>query len=235
MVKKLFVAAVLSVACAVSWADDLNEPTLYDLLLAEIALQRGDLSLAAKTYLDVAKRTRDARVARRAVEVANQAKSTELALQAARVWHEIEPGSAHALQVLAATLVAAKRIDEAGPVLEKLLTSEGVNRENAFMQLNRLLAGNPDKAANLRVIRAIAAKHAGLAQAHFAVAQAAAVAGDDNAAIAPAREALKIRPDWEPAALLEAQVLQKRSPAEASKRLGEFVAKYPESREARLN
>jgi hypothetical protein len=42
-------------------------------------------------------------------------------------------------------LVAAKRVDEAEPVLEKLLTAEGVNRENAFMQLNRLLAGNPTR------------------------------------------------------------------------------------------
>jgi tetratricopeptide (TPR) repeat protein len=229
-------AAVLSLACGLAFSqDDLSEPTLYDFLLGEIALQRGDLPLAAKTYLELAKRTRDPRVARRAVEVATQAREFELALEAARTWHDIEPGSAHALQVLAATLVSAKRIDEAGPVLEKLLSVEGVNRENGFMQLNRLLSGNPDKAANLRVIRSLAAKHPQLPQAHFAVAQAAAIAGDDGAAIAAAREAQKLRPDWELAALLEAQVLQKRSPAEAAKRLGQFVEKYPNSREARLN
>jgi tetratricopeptide (TPR) repeat protein len=137
--------------------------------------------------------------------------------------------------VLAATLVAAKRVDEAGPVLEKLFSAEGVNRENAFMQLNRLLGGNPDKAANLRVIEGIAAKYPQLAQAHFAVAQAAAVAGEDKKAIAATRAAQKIRPEWELAVLLEAQLLQKRSPAEAAKRLGDFVEKYPTAREARLN
>jgi tetratricopeptide (TPR) repeat protein len=234
-------AAVLSFACSLAagqssdLSSDLSEPTLYDFLLGEIALQRGDLPLAAKTYLDLAKRTRDPRVARRAVEVANQARQPELALEAARTWHEIEPGSAQALQVLAATLVGAKRVDEAEPYLEKLFTAEGVNRENAFMQVNRLLSGNADKAANLRVIRRLAAKHPNLAQAHFAVAQAAAVAGDDDAAIAAVRQAQAIRPEWELAALLEAQVLQKRSPAEAAKRLGQFIEKYPDSREARLN
>jgi Flp pilus assembly protein TadD len=234
-------AAAISFACSLAAAQpsepgsDLNEPTLYDFLLGEIALQRGDLPLAAKTYLELAKRTRDPRIARRAVEVANEARQPELALEAARTWHDIEPGSAHALQVLAAVLVAAKRVDEAEPYLEKLLTAEGVNRENAFMQLNRLLSGNPDKPSNLRVIRRLAAKHPKLAQAHFAVAQAAAVAGDDEAAIAAAREAQALRPDWELAALLEAQVLQKRSPAEAAKRLGQFVEKNPNSREARLN
>lgn len=235
MVKKLIAATALALACSAAWSEDLSEPTLYDFLLGEIALQRGDLPLAARTYLELARRTRDARVARRAVEVANQAKQPELALDAARLWHDLEPASAHALQVLAATLVAAKRVDEAAPVLEKLLSAEGVNRENAFMQVNRLLAGNPDKAANLRVIRAIAAKYPQLAQAHFAVAQAAAVANEDDAAIAAAREAQRLRPEWEFAALLEAQVLQKRSNAEAAKRLGEFVEKYPQSREARLS
>jgi len=129
MVKRLIAAAALSFACGLvagqvpgtspdKSVEELSEPTLYDFLLGEIALQRGDLPLAAKTYLDLAKRTRDPRVARRAVEVASQAKQPELALEAARLWHDIEPASAHALQVLAATLVAAKRVDEAGPVLE---------------------------------------------------------------------------------------------------------------------
>jgi tetratricopeptide (TPR) repeat protein len=237
MVRKILIAAGFSLLCAGAAAqtNDLNEPTLYEFLLGEIALQRGDLALAAQTYLDLAKRTRDPRVARRAVEVANQGRLNDLALDAARTWHDIEPASAHALQVLAAVLVAAKKVDEAEPVLEKLLSAEGVNRENGFMQMNRLLSGNPDKASNLRVIRSLAAKHPGMAQAHFAVAQAAAVADEDAAAVAAAREALKLRPDWELAALLEAQVLQKRSPGEAAKRLGQFVEKYPDAREARLN
>jgi tetratricopeptide (TPR) repeat protein len=231
---KWVVAAALALLCGAASAEDLSEPTLYEFLLGEIALQRGDLPLAAKTYLDLARRTRDPRVARRAVEVANQAKQTALALDAARLWYELEP-SVHALQVLAATLVAAKHVDEAGPVIEKLFSADGVNRENAFMQLNRLLAGNPDKTANQRVVKNIAAKYPELPQAHFAVAQAAALAGDNDSAIAAARQAQKLRPDWELAVLLEAQVLQQRSPAAAAKRLGEFVESYPSAREARLS
>jgi tetratricopeptide (TPR) repeat protein len=242
MAKRLLAAAAVSVACALANAqpnaqpgDDLNEPTLYEFLLGEIAVQRGDYELAAKTYLDLAKRTGDARVARRAVEVANQGQLSDLALEAARTWYDLEPNSAHALQVLGAMLVAAKRVEEAGPVLEKLLTAEGVNRENAFMQLNRLLAGNPDKATNLRVIRGLAGKYPQLPQAQFAVGQAAAIAGEDAAAVSAAREALKLRPDWELAAMLEAQVLQKKSPKEAARSLGAFVEKNPGAREARLN
>src|SRR5690606_31895856 len=116
-----------------------------------------------------------------------------------------------------------------------LLEAEGVNIQNGFMQLNRLLAGNPDKKANLRVVRELAAKHPELAQAHFAVAQAAALAGEDEEATAAARRASELRPEWELPVMLEAQVLQKRSPGAAAKVLGDFVAKNPQSREARLN
>ena len=214
---------------------ELNEPMLYEFLLGEIALQRGDYGLAAQTFLDLARRTRDPRVARRAVEVANQARMPALALDAARTWQELDPASPQPLQVLAALLVANKRVDEAAPYLEKLLGTEGVNPENGFMQLNRMLAASPDKAANLRVVRRLAAKYPQLAQAHFALAQAASAAGDDAAASAAARRAATLRPDWDLAALLEAQIAQKRSPAAAAKVLGDFVARNPNSREARLN
>jgi len=214
---------------------ELNEPMLYEFLLGEIALQRGDDGLAAQTFLDLAKRTRDPRVARRAVEIANQARMPELALEAAKTWHELDPKSPQALQVVAALLVGNKRVEEALPYLEKLLAADGVTVENGFMQLNRLLAGNPDKAANLRVVRQLAARHPQLPQAHFALAQASVSAGEDEAAVAAIRRAAALRPEWELAALLEAQILQKRSPAAAAKVLEAFVAKNPNSREARLN
>jgi len=213
---------------------ELSRQTLYELLLGEIAMQRGDYALAAQTYLKLARRLGDPRIARRAVEVASRGNQTDTAIEAARVWLEREPNSPQALQVLAGMLVAARRVEEAEPYLEKLFTATGAAPENVFMQLGRLLAGNPDKAANLRVARKLAQRHAKLPQAHYAVAQAAQLAGDDAAAIAAAREALALRPDWDMAVLLEAQVLQKRSPAEAAKRLGEFVAKNPASRDARL-
>jgi len=215
--------------------EQVDEPAVYDLLLGEIALQRGDYALAAKTYLELAKQTRDPRVARRAVEIANQGKLTDLAIDAARTWQSIEPQSPAALQVLAALLISAKKIDEAEPVIDKLLSAEGVSMERGFLQLNRLLAGNPDKAANLRVVRSLTGKHPNLPEAQIALAQAAALANDDKAAISAARRAAEMRPEWELPALLEAQVLQKRSTGDAAKRLGQFVEKNPGSREGRLN
>jgi tetratricopeptide (TPR) repeat protein len=67
------------------------------------------------------------------------------------------------------------------------------------------------------------------------VAQAAFAAGDDAAALEAARKAQALRPDWEAAVIFEAQVLQKSSPAEASKRLADYIDKNPKARDARLN
>ncbi|HXJ09282.1 MAG TPA: tetratricopeptide repeat protein [Burkholderiales bacterium] len=239
---RIVVFAVVSLAACGSLSqtagapdsEDPAEANLQDLMVGEIALQRGEVGLAAQTYLDVAKRTGDPRIARRAIEIASAARMPELAAEAAGIWYAAEP-STQSLQALAAFLVGAKRVDEAEPYLEKLLDTSGVNVESFFLQVNRLLAGNPDKAANLRVVRKLAARKPELAQAHFAVAQAAFAAGDDAAALESVRQAEALRPDWELAVIFEAQLLQKRSPAEAGKRLAAFIEKNPGARDARLN
>jgi tetratricopeptide (TPR) repeat protein len=215
--------------------EELTEPILYELLFGEIAAQRGNPQLAAKTYVDLAKRTRDPRIARRALEIANYARMPELALEAAKLWHEADPDSAAALQMVTLYLAAVRRVDEAEPYLKKLLSSSETNAENVFMQLNRLLATNPDKAANLRLVRRLAADYPDLANAHFAISQAALAAQDEQLALQEIRRASGLRPDWAIAAVFEAQILQKKSPAEAARRLERFVDKYPEQNEVRMS
>jgi len=214
---------------------ELTEPILYEMLLGEIALQRGSPDLAAQTYAELAKRTKDPRIARRAIEIANFARAPQYALEAARAWLEADPTSLQALQTLAGLLVGTRRVDEAEPYLARLLASDGAAAANGFTQLGRLLAGNPDKQANLRVARSLAAKYPDLPQAHLAVAQAALAANDEAGALAGTRRAAQLQPDWEAAAIFEAQILQRKSPAEAGKSLAGFLDKYPQAREARLS
>ena len=216
-------------------SQDLTKQLLYEFLLGEIATQRGSEGLAAQTYVDLAKRTRDPRVARRAVEMAKAARMPQQALEAARIWNETDPESAYAQQEMAILLVSQKRVDDAEPYLAKLLGGNATAAPNMFMQLARLLAINPDAQANLRVARRLAAKHDALPQAHFAVAQSAQAASDEALALAEIRRAAAIKPDWDIAALYEAQLLQRRAPAEAVKRLAGYLEKYPDSRDVRLN
>jgi Flp pilus assembly protein TadD len=212
----------------------LTEPLLYEMLLAEIALQRGNSALAAQTYAELAERTRDPRVARRAVEVADLARTPQFALRAARVWHDVEPDSVQALQTLTVLLVRSRNVDEAEPYLAKLLARDGDAAAGGFLQLGRLLSASPDKQANLRVVRSLAARHPELPEARLAVAQATLAAGDEQGALAETRRAAEMRPGWEMAAIYEAQVLQRGSAERAAASLAAFLEKYPKAREARL-
>ena len=213
----------------------LSESVLYEFLLGEIALQRGSAGLSAQTYVDLAKRTRDPRIARRALEIAAFARLPTFQIEAARIWHESDPKSPGALQALAGLLVGARRTDEAEPYLEKLLAHDGTAAPNGFMQLNRFLNANPDRAANLRMVQRLAEKYPNLEQADFAVAQAAFAANDEALALQAIRRAAAKRPDWEVAAIFEAQILQRKAPDAAAQRLSGFLEKNPGSREVRLN
>jgi tetratricopeptide (TPR) repeat protein len=215
-------------------AQELTEPILYEFLLGEIARQYGNPGLAAQTYIDLAKRTRDPRIARRAVEMANLARSPALALEAARVWNAADPESTPARRALVALLVAARKLDEAEPHIAKLLGT-GSAAPGGFMQLAQLFAQNPDKRANLVVVQRLAKRHPKLPEAHFAVAQAAAAANDEALALKELGQAASIRPEWELAAMFESQLLRRRSFDAAAQRLSAYLENYPASREVRLH
>jgi len=212
---------------------ELTENLLYEFLLAEIAGQRGNAALSAQAYVDLAKRTRDPRIARRATEVALYARMNNAAIESATIWHETEPGS-RPLQALAGLLVAAGRYDEALPNLRKLLAGSANEPANGFTHLTRTLANAQDKQAALKLVHSLAADYPKLAESHLAVARAAVNAGDERLALEEARKAGQLRPDWEAPALLEAQLLQKSSVDQAASFLTAYLKRYPAARETRL-
>jgi tetratricopeptide (TPR) repeat protein len=214
---------------------DLTEAVLYEYLIAEIAGQRGSIGLSAQAYADLAKRTRDPRIARRATEIALYARMPNAAIDAAQIWYETEPASMQALQTLTSLLINAKRHKEAMPYLQKVLAADGSSAADGFLQLSRLLANNQDKALSLTLVQQLAQPYPKLAQAHFAVAQAAAAAEQRELALAEARTASELKPDWEPAVLLEAQLLQRQSAALALRRLATFLDRYPKAKDVRMS
>jgi Flp pilus assembly protein TadD len=213
---------------------DLTETLLYEYLLAEIAVQRGNVALGAQAYVDLAKRTHDPRIARRATEVALFARMNNAAIEAATIWHEADPSSTRALEALAGMLVSVGRYDEALPRLKELFAGPGADPANRFTLLPRLLANAQDKPAALRLTQSLAADYPKVPEANFAVARMAANAGDDRLALEEVRKARRLRPDWESAVLLEAQLVQKTSADQAAAILADYLQKYPPAREARL-
>jgi tetratricopeptide (TPR) repeat protein len=214
---------------------ELTEAVLYEYLLAEIAGQRGSIGLSAQAYADLAKRTRDPRIAKRATEIALYARMPNAAIDAAQIWYETEPASMQALQTLTSLLINAKRHKEALPYLQRLLAVDGKGAADGFLQMSRLLANSQDKALNLALIQQLAEPYPKLAQARFAVAQAAVAAEQKELALAEVRAASELKPDWELPVLLEAQLLQRQSGTLALQRLAAFLDRYPKAKDARTS
>ena len=214
---------------------DLTGQLLFEILTAEIAGQRGATALAMGNFLNLARTTRDPRLAKRAADIALFDRNNERALEAAALWVELDPNALPPRQMLTGLLVNNNRVPEAQVHLEKLLAAEGENLGDGFLQLNRLMTRSADKSAVLKVIQGLAAKYPTLAEAHGAVAQAAANAGDDGLALTEVRAARRLRPSWEFTALFAAQILQKRSNTLAATELRDFIKDNPKAKEARLS
>lgn len=213
---------------------ELTAPVLFDFLVGETALQRGNLDIAVNRYVKLAKTTRDPRIAKRATEISLHAGNPFAAEQAATMWVELEPESADARQTIAALLVNLGKLDAARPHLEKLLASEKEGVGNAFMQLNQLLARNPDKAATLKLIQQLAQPYKDLPEVHFAISQAAWFANQHPLAQEEMQRALALRPEWEIAAVHNGRILQRNSVEQAREFYRDYLDKYPASNEVRV-
>lgn len=214
---------------------EMSQSILFKLLLADIALQRGQVNVAVQSYLELARETRDPRIAQRATEVAWNARFVGVAIEAAGIWLAADPESQQARQVLAALLVNQQRLADAQPHLEKSLAADKANVGQSFMQLNALLARHPDKAAVLTLTQNLAKPYMNVPEARYSIAQAAAGAGQAKLALAEAREALRLRPDWEQAALFYGALLQANSNADALAFFQDFLKQHPRAMDVRLN
>jgi tetratricopeptide (TPR) repeat protein len=214
---------------------ELSEELLYKMMLAEVALQRGQAHIAVQTYLELARETQDPRIAQRATEVAWNARFNSAALEAAGIWLQVDPASAQARQVIAALLVNQARIADAQPHLEKWIATGRDSVGQSFLQLSTLLSRHKDKPEVLKLMQALAQPYPDVPEARLAVAQAAWNAENLQVSVEEARAALKLRPDWELAALFVAQVLQRSSNEEALRFLEDYLREHPGARDARLN
>jgi len=212
--------------------DDLLGQTVYQVLLAEIAMRRGDLDLASRAYASLAVRTRDAKVIERAVEVAIAARSMALALEMSRLWLDVDPLSKPAQRMLVGILILDNRLAEVAPHIARMLESDKESLAGNLLGLNRMFARSPDRQSVFRLVEMVCRPYAGIAEAHYAMAQAAGSAGMDERAKQETASALELRPDWEMAAYFQAQLLMRESTVDAIAYLEGFVERNPTAHDA---
>ena len=224
----------------------LTADLFYRLMLGDVALQRGDVALAARAYLDAARTTNDARLARRATEIAIASRQRQLVQDSAQLWTQLDPTAERPKRVLSALAAEGGKgmpntaaDDELRGRIERVLADaalSGTGVGEVFLQLNRLFSQQSDKRAVLALVRDVAKPYPKTPEAHYAVALAAFAAGDDMASASEASDevdrALELRPDWERAAILKAEILGRKSDAAATQWLESFIAAQPAAKSA---
>jgi len=95
-----------------SVSDYTNPDLVFRLLLAEIASQRGELNLASELFLDLAKQTDSALLAERATRLTTYTRNGTIALEASKIWNELNKDSIDAQQALSEILVANNKLNE---------------------------------------------------------------------------------------------------------------------------
>ena len=220
---------------AAAAGSDLDPDFLYQFLIAEIAGQRGDIGLASSTYLELARSSRDARVAKRATEVAVYAKRDEIALETAKIWYEQDPTSTAARRTLADLLVKSGDLQAARPLLAEMLATSPGGAARALMQLYGICGKHPDKGEVHALVRDLATPYIGLPEAHYVLAQAAYADGQPKQALKSADMALRLRPDWQQGALLKSQILREQERGKGIAYLGQFLRSHPDAHDVRLN
>ena len=228
-------------------AEEISAELMYRLLVGDIALQRGEPALAARAYFEAARDVKDARLARRATEIALAARQRNLALDAAKLWAELDPAAERPKQVVAGLSGgAAAGRDLRGPAadlkadLERALAeaaTAGPRLGEAFIQLNRALATEPDKVATFKLVQSLAQPYPNNAEAQFAVALAAYNTGlaefeTATVALQAIDRALIQKPGWEQAMLLKVEILGKQSLDRAADYLADVLKLEPDSKAA---
>lgn len=211
----------------------LTDRIFYEYLISEIAGQRGRSGLALRGLIGLAQRTRDPRVARRAVEIAFQARQMDAALEATTFWLELDPSSSVARQAIGGVIGNQTTLALAKADLARLLAQPG-RAAGVLLQLPLLLSRFPDKSAVSGAVDALVAPYLQLPEAHYAIAQSRLIAKDAKAALEAINVAEARRAPWSQAAILKAQILREFSEESANKHLKDFLRKYPGETEARL-
>ena len=232
-----FSSATLAAANTALPNVELTGQLLYQIIASEIALQRNEPALAYQTYMQMARSTKDPRLAQRAFQIADAVHAFADAQKAGELWTELAPGNADAKL---ADLLAAIRTGQLTPEIRKeaeaIIKSAPEEKKQQFFQAITIqtdLSGVPATKV-LEFIRPLALLLNDREQAALALAKLYRVTGDTKQGAAFALKAYQQMPDNTAALLEYADSLLKAQPAKATAEIEKFVKKHPDDMQAQL-
>lgn len=195
----------------------LDAPLLYEILLGELNVQGGEAGQGYSLLLDAARRSNDAGLYQRAVEVAISARAGDAAVQAAQAWRQAQPQSRQATAMLLQLLVALNRLDDVPALLASAVeAAPPAERGLLIAGVPRFFARTPDRAKAAGVVEQALEPYRRRADtaaaAWVATGRMQLLANRPDAALAAVREAQAAEPMSEDAALLAIDLMGPNQP-----------------------
>ncbi|MEK6748882.1 MAG: tetratricopeptide repeat protein [Pseudomonadota bacterium] len=183
------------------------EQLMYQALVAEIALQRGELAIAVDNYAAVVRSTQDAAAAQRTVQIAMFARNYDAALAAAKVWAAQQPSQEDARRVLAVLYLRKGESDKAVETFASVLATKKEDLADSYYQIGALLRRELDKSVAVGVMERLVKLHPESPEAAYSLATIYMWASADDQARTQAERVLKLKPDWPDAVSLKARAM----------------------------
>ena len=155
----------------------------YDMMVAELALNRGETEIAVEHYLKLAQSQSNPDIAERAVRVAVFGQNLDAAIEAAQRWIELEPDRVEAQQVIAAIYIRQSKVDEAFAYIDSLIQSSELEDRQLFAPLLGILARENNVGTVLSISMSIAEKYPQRAHAQYLHGMLAAQHGHSEIAL----------------------------------------------------
>lgn len=214
---------------------DPRSQAIYQVLVGELAGQRGDNKRAAEAYGEAARQAKSPAVAERAARIAVYAGREDLARDAAERWRTLAPGSDGPRQLLALLALRQGDADTAYRHLKALLPEDAAELEKAIAETGAFVANEAANETGLAAIAQLAADYPEQRMAHYVEARVAFQAGDTDRAVAAAERALARSEQWRAARLLRVRALLGGERIDdAIEALSALVADNPENYDLRL-
>lgn len=185
---------------------DFEPETLYLLLSAEIAAQRGRYDVTLVNYLRAAQLSRDKKVIARAMRIAQSLNGDNAQKQLAQLWLEVDPGNLQALRVSAIQAVKRNELEAALGYMEQIL-DQG---EDADFDSLAAMAGNlpPEQQQELLALyEEMANRHPDTPELEYSIALLLKITGDPETALNRLEPLLATQPNFQPAIILKGDLL----------------------------
>ena len=183
------------------------------ILAAEFSLQNGDLATAASTYFEVAKRSLDAKVAERAVDVLMRSRRLDDAKEITALWQNADATAPRPHLVALALALTSNDESRAMAAVARIAELPEAARAEAMVDAGRQLAQVRDRDFAVKLASVFTEQLPALAEAQYALAVAST--GTSNSRLGEAMiaidRALVIKPHWPQAVAVKSRLLLARA------------------------